>query len=83
MIGGITMGKITFDYSKALDFVAAHEFASMEPMIRAAHKILHDKNGIGNDYIGWLDLPKKYDREELDKIKETAKKIQKIRMFSL
>lgn len=77
MIGGITMGKITFDYSKALDFVAAHEFASMEPMIRAAHKILHDKNGIGNDYIGWLDLPKKYDREELDKIKETAKKIQK------
>ena len=47
------------------------------PQIKAAHDMLHTGTGLGNDFIGWLDLPTKYDKEEFSRIKQAAEKIKK------
>lgn len=58
-------------------FVADHEFAALEPQVAAAHQVLHTRTGPGNEYLGWLDLPTEYDREELSRIKQAAAGIRK------
>ncbi|SET67551.1 glucose-6-phosphate isomerase [Natronincola peptidivorans] len=70
------MGKITFDYAKALDYVGKQELTALEPMIHVAHKMLHEKTGAGKDFLGWLDLPENYDKKEFQRIQKAAKKIQ-------
>ncbi|AKL94264.1 glucose-6-phosphate isomerase Pgi [Clostridium aceticum] len=70
------MEKIKFDYSKALGYIAEHELDSLEPMINVAHKMLHEKTGAGSEFLGWVDLPLTYDKEEFNKIKIAAKKVQ-------
>lgn len=69
-------GTIQFDWSKALPFLAAHELAFQEPLIRQAHAMLHTKTGPGNDYVGWVDLPRSFDRGEFARIKAAAARIQ-------
>ncbi|HWI52835.1 MAG TPA: glucose-6-phosphate isomerase [Symbiobacteriaceae bacterium] len=68
-------GTIRFDATRALPFLAAHEIAYQEAAVRAAHELLHTKTGPGNDYIGWVDLPRTYDREEFARIKAAAQRI--------
>lgn len=68
--------KVTFDHSKTTPFVRADEVAMMEAQTTAAAKILTDKSGAGNDFLGWIDLPVAYDKEEFARIKEAAAKIQ-------
>ncbi len=68
--------KVTFDYSKAADFVAENEIASMEKIVASAKEELLSHTGAGNDFLGWIDLPVAYDKEEFARIKEAAKKIQ-------
>ena len=58
-------------------FVRSHEYASMQTMVNEADRLLRTKSGAGNAFLGWVDLPKNYDREEFARIKESAKKIQK------
>ncbi len=58
-------------------FIDAHEREYMRPYIEVAHDLLHHKKGAGNDFLGWLDLPLNYDREEYDRIKAAADKIAK------
>ncbi|SHH03145.1 glucose-6-phosphate isomerase [Tepidibacter thalassicus] len=70
------MGKITFDYSNALNFVRKEEIDFMAPSIKMAHELLHAKKGPGNDFLGWLDLPANYDKEEFGRIKLAAEKIK-------
>lgn len=70
------MSNLRFDFSKAEKFVEKREVEAMQPFISAASKILHDGTGLGNDYLGWVDLPVNYDKEEFARIKEAAKKIQ-------
>ncbi|MBC7766023.1 MAG: glucose-6-phosphate isomerase [Hyphomonadaceae bacterium] len=71
------MGKnIQFNYKKSLAFLSEHELAYQKDMLSAAHKMLHEKTGAGNEFLGWVDLPKSYDRAEFARIKETAKHIQ-------
>jgi glucose-6-phosphate isomerase len=67
---------IRFDASKAVPFLAPHEIAYQEAAIRAAHDLLHTKTGPGSDYVGWVDLPVTYDRDEFARIKAAAKRIQ-------
>ncbi|MGX7070236.1 glucose-6-phosphate isomerase [Gemella bergeri] len=67
---------LNFDYSKALNFFDKQEMKNMEGYVKVAHDTLHNKTGIGNDFLGWLDLPTNYDKEEFSRIKITAKKIQ-------
>lgn len=68
--------KIQFDYSKALAFVGQHEIDYLAEPIRLAHEQLHNKTGVGSDFLGWIDLPFNYDKEEFARIKSAAKRIQ-------
>jgi len=70
------MERIKFDYSKALPFVSEREVAYFENFVRSAHDMLHNKTGAGNDFVGWVDLPVNYDREEFARIKAAAEKIK-------
>jgi glucose-6-phosphate isomerase len=70
------MSKVSFDYSKALPFVGQHEVDNMAGYVRAAHEMLHQKTGAGNDFLGWVDLPTNYDKEEFARIKKAAEKIR-------
>ena len=56
-------------------FVTAQELKDIQPEITAADKLLTSKSGAGNDFLGWVDLPKNYDKEEFARIKTAAKKI--------
>ncbi len=58
-------------------FVSEKEYDYMQPMVRAAHTMLHEKSGQGNAFLGWLDLPRDYDKEEYARIKAAAAKIRK------
>lgn len=68
--------KVHFDYSKALTFVSQHEIDYFKEPIRLAHEQLHNKSGAGSDYLGWIDLPSAYDKEEFARIQAAAKRIQ-------
>ena len=70
------MGKITFDYSKAAQFISATEIDNMKPLAVEAKDVLTGRTGAGNDFLGWIDLPVDYDKEEFARIKAAAKKIQ-------
>ncbi|MFG6117039.1 glucose-6-phosphate isomerase [Halobacillus sp. MO56] len=70
------MTHIRFDYEKALPFFGEHELDYMEDAVKLAHHALHEKTGAGNDFLGWLDLPENYDKEEFSRIKKSAEKIQ-------
>ena len=70
------MSKITFDYSKASSFISTEEVSYMEKLVNDAKEQLVNKTGAGNDFLGWIDLPVAYDKEEFSRIKEAAKKIQ-------
>ncbi|MBR1658410.1 MAG: glucose-6-phosphate isomerase [Synergistaceae bacterium] len=65
-----------FDYSNALKFVRPHEVDSMKAITLSAAELLKSRNGAGNDFLGWIDLPVNYDKEEFSRIKMAAKKIQ-------
>lgn len=70
------MNKVTFDYSKAASFVKEHEVESMKKLALDAKELLVSKKGAGNDFLGWIDLPVDYDKEEFDRIKKAAEKIK-------
>lgn len=70
------MSTLQFDYKKALPFVAQHEIDYFAEPIRLAHEQLHGKKGAGADYVGWIDLPTEYDKEEFARIEKAAQKIQ-------
>ncbi|WP_139492366.1 glucose-6-phosphate isomerase [Brevibacillus dissolubilis] len=72
----MTAQPIRFDYSKALSFVSQHELDILAPYVKQAHDMLHEKTGPGNDYVGWVDLPATYDKDEYARIKKAAEKIK-------
>lgn len=67
---------VKFDYSKALAFLGQHEVDYFAEQVRVAHEQLHNGTGAGSDYLGWIDLPHNYDKEEFSRIQQAAKKIQ-------
>ena len=70
------MAHIKFDSSNLKDFVHENELNEMQAMVNAADDQLRQGTGAGADFRGWLDLPVDYDKEEFDRIKKAAKKIQ-------
>lgn len=68
--------KVTFDYSKTAPFISAHEVEFIKNMTLAAKETLTSKSGAGNDFLGWIDLPVDYDKEEFARIKKAAEKIK-------
>jgi glucose-6-phosphate isomerase len=69
-------GKLKFDYSKALSFIQQHEVDYLAAPVQLAHEQLHNKSGAGSDYLGWVDLPVDYDKEEFARIQKAAAQIQ-------
>ncbi len=70
------MAKLTFDYSKASKFLQKHEVEYVSNAVELAKQTLVSKTGAGNDFLGWIDLPVDYDKEEFARIKEASKRIQ-------
>ena len=70
------MSKVTFDYSKAASFISEEEISYMQGLAEAAKETLTSKSGAGNDFLGWIDLPVAYDKDEFSRIKKAAEKIQ-------
>lgn len=70
------MSSIQFDYTRALPFVSQEEIDAMKDYIKVAHDTIENKSGLGNDFLGWVDLPVNYDKEEFDRIKKAAEKIR-------
>jgi glucose-6-phosphate isomerase len=70
------MTHIRFDYSKALTFFSEHELTYLSDFVKVAHHSLHEKTGVGNDFLGWIDLPVDYDKEEFSRIQKAAEKIK-------
>ena len=68
--------KVTFDYSKASKFISDEEIEMMKKQTMDAKELLVSKTGAGNDFLGWIDLPVNYDKDEFKRIKEAAAKIQ-------
>ena len=58
-------------------FVAAHEMENIRPAVATAWRTLMNRDGAGNDFLGWIDLPVNYDKEEFARIKVAAEKIKK------
>ena len=57
------------------DFVSADEIRNMQPSATVAYNLLKEGNGPGNDYIGWVDLPVNYDKEEFERIIKAAERM--------
>ncbi|WP_161879480.1 glucose-6-phosphate isomerase [Alkalibacterium sp. MB6] len=71
------MTHLTFDYSKVVNqFINEDELSYMQPQVTAAHQLLVDKTGPGSDFLGWIDLPENYDKEEFSRIKKASDKIK-------
>ena len=70
------MSKVTFDYSKAAPFVKDSEVEMMKKLALDAKEVLVSKTGAGNAFLGWINLPVDYDKEEFARIKKAAAKIQ-------
>ncbi|KQU57978.1 glucose-6-phosphate isomerase [Rossellomorea marisflavi] len=71
------MTHIRFDYSNALSFFGEHEITYLSDAVKAAHHALHEKTGAGSDFLGWIDLPVDYDKEEFARIQKASEKINK------
>lgn len=67
---------IKVDLSNALSFVKDGEMAKLEEEIKLAHNAIHNKTGKGNDFLGWVNLPKNYNKDEFSRIKKAAEKIR-------
>lgn len=67
---------IKFNSSFAEPFLRENDLLGLQAQVEAAHKMIDEKNGLGNDFLGWVNLPTDYDKEEFDRIKKAAQKIK-------
>jgi glucose-6-phosphate isomerase len=67
---------ISLDLSKVAPYLAMTEIDYMEDMVKSAHDKLHNGTGAGNDFLGWIDLPVNYDKDEFSRIEKSAEKIK-------
>lgn len=70
------MTHVRFEYDKALAFFGEHELEYLKAPVKLAHDMVHNKTGAGSDFLGWVDLPENYDKEEFARIKKSAEKIK-------
>lgn len=71
------MANISLDYSKTLGVIKKEEIKYIENQILNAHGMLHNKSGQGNDFLGWVNLPMDYDKDEFLRIESAAERIKK------
>ena len=73
---GMIYMAVTLNAKYLEPFVNHEELEAILPQVQAAHRTIHEKSGPGNDFLGWLDLPVDYDREEFTRIQKAAQKIR-------
>ena len=73
---GMIYMAVTLNAKYLEPFVNHEELEAIFPQVQAAHRTIHEKSGPGNDFLGWLDLPVDYDREEFTRIQKAAQKIR-------
>ena len=74
--GAGKMAKVTYDYSKASPFIRDDEVKNIIDQTNAARELLLSGKGAGNDFLGWVDLPVNYDKDEFSRIKAAAERIR-------
>lgn len=67
---------VKFNASFASDFIRENDLKGIAAQVKTAHEMLHAKTGLGKDFLGWVDLPVNYDKEEFDRIIKAAEKIK-------
>ena len=67
---------VSFNTKHLSPFISDDEFAAIYPQVAAAHQTLEAKNGPGSDFLGWMYLPRDYDKEEFARIQAAAEKIR-------
>ncbi len=67
---------IKFNYGYAKQFIRENDLKGLEAQVESAHNIINSKSGLGNDFLGWVNLPVDYDRDEFARIKKAAEKIR-------
>ena len=70
------MEKLNFNYQFAKNFFNENELKQIKPYVELANEVLASKTGAGNDFLGWVDLPETYDKDEFARIKKAAEKIK-------
>ena len=68
--------KLNFSYQFAKNFFKEDELKQIKPYVELANEVLTSKTGAGNDFLGWVDLPETYDKDEFARIKKAAEKIK-------
>ncbi|WP_352418132.1 glucose-6-phosphate isomerase [Proteiniborus sp.] len=68
------MKNIFLDYSNSM--VSKTEIENIKEKVFIAHDAIHNKSGLGKEFLGWVDYPVEYDREEFERIKKAAFKIK-------
>ena len=74
--GGFDKMSLALNTKHLSSFISEEEYQAIYPQVEAAHKTLEAKNGPGSDFLGWMYLPRDYDKEEFARIKEAAAKIR-------
>ncbi len=69
------MSHITLDISNVRDYLNIEEIVQLEDFVKVAHDMVHNKSGAGNEFLGWVDQPVNYDKDELARIKDAVDKI--------
>ena len=67
---------LTLNDKYTKNFLASNDIVGLNAQVKAAHDMLHNKTGLGSDFLGWLSLPFSYDKEEFERIKKSADKIK-------
>jgi len=67
---------VKVDSQHLSNFISQDEYKAIGPQVKLAHEMLHSGTGLGNDFIGWVNLPTDYDKEEFARIKKAANKIK-------
>ena len=68
--------KLKFDDSKLKSYINEDELSLITPQVKLAHELLKNKTVAGSDFLGWINLPNDYDKEEYSRLKKTAEKIR-------
>ena len=70
--------KLKLETKYTENFIKKHEYDQLRPFVELSNQILENKSGAGNDFLGWVDLPKNYDKEEFVRIQKAAENFYQI-----
>ena len=59
------------------NFIREEDYKAIGAEVSAAYRMVAERSGAGNDFLGWVDLPVNYDKEEFTRIKAAAERIKK------